>query len=106
MPVCTNFNDGGALREKLWCDDLFYTSDRMNWLDHFVVWSARLEDILIAGIKTDYFPYTICLAFASDYRALWCKHERKHLSKNTHFRKIAETAEVMTDGDEVVGLSD
>ena len=106
MPVCTNFNDGGALREKLWCDDLFYTSDRMNCLDHFVVWSARLEDILIAGNKADYFPYTKCLAFASDYRALWCKHERNHSSKNTHFRKIAETAEVMTDGDEVVGLSD
>ena len=66
MPVCTNFNDGGALREKLWCDDLFYTSDRMNCLDHFVIWSARLEDILIAGNKEDYFPYTKCMAFGID----------------------------------------
>ena len=66
MPVCTNFNDGGALREKLWCDDLFYTSDRMNCLDHFVIWSARLEDILIAGNKEDYFPYTKCMAFVID----------------------------------------
>ena len=38
----------------------------MNCLDHFVVWSARLEDILIAGNKEDYFPYTKCMAFGID----------------------------------------
>ena len=72
----------------------------MNCLDHFVIWSARLEDILIAGNKRDYFPYTECLAstsfsflvivrWSSTFRR-WSKHEKTTRPKIPIFRKTAE----------------